>query len=503
MALQHQTTRKALKALATLVSGMLLVACASTPFSDRETSAPVAPDGNSTTTAPDMGTHRAAEVAQAAILLGRVSLIEPLIRPFSTEKALISLVLKSSFGFAQRVAIDAVRFQALEDEPLPPIVPRRGMDLDAWETELAGIAGTSTTGTVHFLVDGDEFFPRLLETIKAAEESVDIRTYIFDNDDYAVKVADLLKKRSEDVDVKVLLDGIGAILGTRVDPDEISEAFRPPLEMRSHLRQDSDVRVRTSGNPFLTGDHTKTTIIDGKLAFLGGMNIGREYRYEWHDLMMEVTGPVVDLLQRDSDVAWAKASWLGDLAMFARVLTPMHRRAGDEGVPLTILTTRDHDSQLYRAQLAAIRRSQSFIYVENPYFSDDVILFELARARRRGVDVRVILPDDGNHQAQNYSNELAINTMLRHGIRVYLYPSMSHVKVAVYDGWACFGSANFDKLSLQINEELNLGTSDPEIVDELMTRIFSPDFERSQELTAPRETDWMHRIAEIVSDEIL
>jgi cardiolipin synthase len=93
--------------------------------------------------------------------------------------------------------------------------------------------------------------------------------------------------------------------------------------------------------------------------------------------------------------------------------------------------------------------------------------------------------------------------MLRHGIRVYLYPSMSHVKVAVYDGWACFGSANFDKLSLQINEELNLGTSDPEIVDELMTRIFSPDFERSQELTAPRETDWMHRIAEIVSDEIL
>ena len=233
------------------------------------------------------------------------------------------------------------------------------------------------------------------------------------------------------------------------------------------------------------------------------MNIGRAYRYEWHDMMAEVTGPVVDLLQRDSDVAWSKASWLGDLAMFARTLTPMRRRADDIGVPLTILTTRDHDSQLYRAQLAAIRRSQSYIYIENPYFSDDVVLFELAKARRRGVDVRVILPDDGNHRAQNYSNELAINTMLRNGIRVYLYPGMSHIKAAVYDGWACFGSANFDKLSLQINEELNLGTSDPGVVADLLERVFTVDFELSEELTTPIPTDWTHRLAEFVSDEVL
>ena len=123
--------------------------------------------------------------------------------------------------------------------------------------------------------------------------------------------------------------------------------------------------------------------------------------------------------------------------------------------------------------------------------------------RRRGVDVRVILPDDGNHRAQNYSNELAINTMLRNGIRVYLYPGMSHIKAAVYDGWACFGSANFDKLSLQINEELNLGTSDPDIVSELLERVFIPDFELSEELTTPLPTDWTHRLAEFVSDEVL
>ena len=244
-------------------------------------------------------------------------------------------------------------------------------------------------------------------------------------------------------------------------------------------------------------------VIDRHVAFLGGMNIGGVYRYEWHDLMMEVTGPVVDLLQKDSDVAWSKASWFGDLAMFARVITPMKKRAGEGGVPLTILTTRDHDSQLYRAQLEAIRRSQSYIYIQNPYFSDDVILFELAKARRRGVDVRVILPDDGNHQSHNYSNEVAINTMLENGIGVYLYPGMSHVKAAVYDGWACFGSANFDKLSLQINEELNLGTSDPGIVNEILSRVFVPDFAISTPVTTPIPTRGIHTIAEFVSDELL
>ena len=119
------------------------------------------------------------------------------------------------------------------------------------------------------------------------------------------------------------------------------------------------------------------------------------------------------------------------------------------------------------------------------------------------MDVRVILPNEGNHEAHNYSNQIAINAMLRHGIRVYSYPGMSHVKAAIYDGWACFGSANFDKLSLQINEELNLGTSDPSIVDELLTRVFDPDFAISEEITEPREVDWTHRVAEFVSDEIL
>jgi cardiolipin synthase len=453
--------------------------------------------------AATLQTRRASTVAHGTILVFKSALIEPLIRPFSTYKALYSLVLKSTASFSRRVAIDTVQFDRLESQPIPEIADRPGMDLVAWEELLDSLAGTATKGTVRFLIDGGEFFPRLHETIEEAEESIDIRTYIFDNDDVAVEIADRLRARSEELDVRVLLDGIGALLGTQVDPEGMPHDFRPPISMPSYLERGSSVKVRTSGNPWLTGDHTKSTIIDGRIAFLGGMNIGREYRYDWHDLMVEVRGPIVDLLQRDLDIAWSKAGWLGDLSMTYRALTEPEKLAEDIGEPVRVLVTRDHDSQIYRAQLAAIRRAQRYIYIENSYFSDDATLYELAKARRRGVDVRVILPDDGNHAPLNYSNQVAINVMLRNGIRVYLYPGMSHVKAMVVDGWASVGSANFDKLSLQINEELNIATSNPAVVDDLMQRVFSRDFAASDEITEPRDLSLMHHLAEFVSDELL
>lgn len=448
-------------------------------------------------------TRRAATAAHATILLGKAAYIEPLVRPFSTLKALYSLVIKSTASFARRMAIGTIQFARLENYPIPEVTQGPGMDLVAWEAELDQLAGTATRGTVRFLIDGPEFFPRLLETIEAAEESIDVRTYIFDNDDYAVSIADLLRERSEDVDVRVLLDGIGALLGTQVDPEGMPTDFRPPISMPSYLERGSEVKVRTSGNPWLTGDHTKSTIIDGKVAFLGGMNIGREYRYTWHDIMVEVSGPIVDVLQRDLDIAWSKAGWLGDAAMLVRWMRSARQRADDVGDPVRVLVTRDHDSQIYRAKLGAIRRAQSFIYIENSYFSDDTILLELAKARRRGVDVRVILPADGNHAPLNYSNQVAINVMLQNEIRVFLYPGMSHVKAAIIDGWAIVGSANFDKLSLQINEELNIATTNPEAVADLMERVFLRDFAISEEIDSPADLNWTHRFAEFVSDELL
>ena len=96
-----------------------------------------------------------------------------------------------------------------------------------------------------------------------------------------------------------------------------------------------------------------------------------------------------------------------------------------------------------------------------------------------------------------HSNVLVANAMLRNGIRVYINPGMSHLKAAIYDGWACLGSANLDNLSLRTNREMNLATSHPPAVDELFRRVFAPDMETSAELTEPLPSNWADYLAEL------
>ena len=449
--------------------------------------------------------RKAAGVSQAAVLYGRAVYIDPINRPISNAASLGSFALKSATGFFRRLSIDTVQQPFLDNVSIADVGYGAGMDLEQWEKDLDTIVGhKSSTGTIDFLVDGDQYFTRLLESISEAEESIDIRTYIFDNDDYAVEVADILKEQSHGVKVRIQLDALGNLLAMQADAKSLPTGYSNPVSISQYLRTGSKVKVRSRANPYMyMGDHTKTTIIDGKTAFVGGMNIGREYRYEWHDLMMEVSGPVVDQLQYDSDKAWARASIFGDVANFLRILGGKKRRAANEGYPVRTLYTRNFDSQIYRAQLAAIRRAQSYILIENSYFSDDLITYELAKARRRGVDVRVILPQDGNHGLLNASNRVAVNTLLDNGIRVFSYPGMSHVKAAVFDGWACVGSANFDKLSLEVNKELNLATSDQETVNRLLDEVFIPDLAMSEEVTEHVEVTFAQLLTEKAVDELL
>ena len=240
-----------------------------------------------------------------------------------------------------------------------------------------------------------------------------------------------------------------------------------------------------------------------RVAFTGGMNIGREYRYVWHDMMVETRGPVVDILGREFYDAWAYAGPAGDVGYFFHKLKAQREVAEDVGHPMRVLFTRTGDAEIFRAQREAIRNAKRYIFIQNAYFSDDAMLYELARARRRGVDVRVILPLVSNHGAMNQSNVLAANAMLEHGIRVFLYPGMSHIKAAVFDGWACLGSANWDKLSFRTNRELNLATSYPEAVDELLDRIFTEDFASSVELTEAFPARWSDHLMELVADYAL
>ena len=394
----------------------------------------------------------------------------------------------------------------LEAEPIPEINDGPGMDLNEWEAQLDEITDRpATTGTIDYLIDGEEFFTRFIDAVTTAKNSINIRTYIFDNDDFAEKIGEMLRRRSDEgIEVKILLDGLGTIVATGADDESMPEDYEAPESVRLFLESDSDIEVRQSKNPWLVaGDHVKTTIIDKQLAFTGGMNIGREYRYVWHDLMMEVRGPVVDILTDEFNNAWAHAGPMGDAGYMFHRLKPNADEAEDLGYPLRVLHTRPGSPEIFNAQRAAIRNARNYIYIENAYLTDDAMLYELAKARRRGVDVRVILPLVGNHGPINRSNALAVNAMLEHGIRVFVYPGMSHVKAAVFDGWACLGSANWDKLSFRTNKELNIATSHPEAVERLLERVFVADVAHSIELTEPFPERWSDHLLEIVADYLL
>lgn len=444
---------------------------------------------------------RGSQIAQSTGHLAQSHLGALMTRPVSSMYRLLFV--------AKDAAVETVRptwLVTLESEQIPAISQGPGMDLELWEAELDTITGRpATRGTIDYLVDGEAYFVRLIDAITTAKKSVDIRTYIFDNDDFAEKIAQLLRRRAaEGIDTRILLDGLGTIVATAADDDTLPKDYQAPESVRQFLEENSDIEVRQSRNPWLVaGDHVKTTVIDGKVAFAGGMNIGREYRYVWHDLMMELRGPVVNELNNEFNKAWAHAGILGDAGYALQRLKPNPDTADEAGFPLRVLHTRPSSPEIFNAQRAAIRNARKSIWIQNAYLTDDAMLYELAKARRRGVDVRVILPLVGNHGPVNKSNALAANAMLEHGIRVFLYSGMSHVKAAVIDGWACLGSANWDKLSFRTNKELNIATSHPEYVANLLRQVFIPDFEKSVELTEPFPERWSDRLAEVISDYLL
>ncbi len=392
-------------------------------------------------------------------------------------------------------------------EPPPPLYAGPGMDMAAWEKELDELVpARRSRGRVEFLIDGEQFFPALIKSVENATRSVDVLVYIFGADEYAVTIANVLKERSSSVRVRVLMDEMGSLFGGGTIPPQskVPPGFKHPGDIKSYLTSGSHVQVRASANPWLTSDHRKCIIIDGKQAYVGGMNIGWNYRYEWHDMMVRLTGPVVGRLEKDYGEAWAHAGILGDFAyawvcLFGRT----HPRKNEvaDGIEIRPLRTSTGHMEIYRTQMEAIRRAKGYIYIENAYFSDNSILRELIRARQRGVDVRVILPAKNDSGVMQTGNLIMANEMVRHGIRVFAYPGMTHAKAAIYDGWACLGSANLEKMSLRVSQELDVAFSDAATVNRLKRDLFEADFNRAREIREPVPMNWLDSFVKAFSDQ--
>lgn len=407
------------------------------------------------------------------------SVARPIKEPVSTLHRVIMLTAGMLGGLI------AAPFEAISsggDKPAVPLAADGGMDLAAWEKALDGLTGTrQTLGTAQFMIDGDGFYPVLYDAIAGAEKSVDVRLYIFDTDDVALDVADRLKGRAGEVRTRVLLDGLGSSWASGARPDTLPAGHHAPLSIAAYLREESAVTVRMQANPLMAGDHTKSIVIDGERAFLGGMNVGREYRYEWHDMMVELRGPVVAGIRRDFESTWDRASLFGDISWLFGSLTRKTIRNGGDGAPMRLLATRPGDDQIRRARFAAFERAQRYIFVQTPYLADDAAVDRLAAAARRGVDVRVILPEVNDSALMDYSNREAAQTLLAAGARIYIYPGFTHAKAMLADGWAMFGSSNMDWLSHSVNHEMDVATSDPDIAGRLKHDLFMADFRRARE----------------------
>jgi cardiolipin synthase len=237
------------------------------------------------------------------------------------------------------------------------------------------------------------------------------------------------------------------------------------------------------------------------------MNIGREYRVEWHDLMVEVTGPIVSSFEAGFERHWAHEGPLGDAAYLAEWLSqaPLHPSnppTSGPWIPVRRLPTRTLWKPFSAAVQKSIHDAKSYIYVENSYLFDRRIIRALVRARYRGVDVRVILPRVNDFKAGARSNLVTANFLLKNGVRVFFYPGMTHVKALMVDDWACVGSGNLNHLSLRLTQEDNIATSDPDFTNRLRRQLFEPDFVHSYELTEPIPVNWLDLLADLAAENL-
>lgn len=419
--------------------------------------------------------------------------------PVSAVGRLLNLTVRAVLGLAD---LGVPKFK----NPPPPVADRPGMDLAAWDQQLDRMGFARDLGSLRLLINGEQFYPQFERRLLEARNRIDLLVCIFDRDDVAVGVADLLKSRSATVPVRVVIDRMNSQGSGNTPPaTPMAPGFVPPESIGAYLERDSKVRVRPFLNPWFSSDHSKLFLIDGQYAYVGGMNLGREYRYEWHDLMVEVSGPVVAQFQDDFERSWAHASLLGDLAYAERVLFGARPRPAPaspgEWTTVRRMYTRTGNAQIRRAVMEALERAQRSIFIENSYFYDGRIIGALARARHRGVDVRIVIPSDSDFGGADSSNFVKANYLLGQGVRVYIYPGMTHVKALLVDGWTCLGSANFNRLSMVFNQEVNIATADPTTVDAVRTQLFEVDFAKSRELREPIQVSWTDQFAEYIMNQ--
>ena len=336
---------------------------------------------------------------------------------------------------------------------------------------------------VDLLRDGARAYPRMLEAIAGARRFILLETYVFSDDFVGQRFARALaSKAREGVDVRVLYDSLGS-------RPTLRDFFGGMRSQGVRVLAFHPIRPLLHGFRYRSRNHRKVLIIDGRTAFVGGLNLSREYAAledgggGWRDTEIELEGPAAADLARLSLDYWPKERKHNSPPTIRMVRAPEQ----ENGSPVMILgSSRLRDRfRISRNLRFAFRQARRRIWIANPVFLPSRALREeLRRAAERGVDVRLLVPRTSDVPPALYASQRLYERYLRWGIRLFEWPGpMMHAKTAVVDTlWSTVGSYNMDSLSLLLNDELTAVIFNRDFGARLEA-MFREDFGACRELT--------------------
>ncbi len=322
---------------------------------------------------------------------------------------------------------------------------------------------------IELLENGEQFFPAVFEAIRAARAEVIVETFIVHEDKVGWQLhEELVNAAKRGVQVDVMVDGFGSMaLGRKF----IEEFVAAGARLRTF-----DPSRRILGITFgvLRRMHRKLVIVDGSTAFVGGINFSADHLADFgpgakQDYAVRVDGPVVDDIRRFAVNAIAPSERRRPARLPAAT-----KSQGSASVHFVTRDNVEHHNDIERHYRAAIRTARKSIVIANAYFFPGYLLLrELRRAARRGVEVRLVLQGEPDMLIAKVAASLLYEHLQQDGVHIHEYCKRPlHGKVAVVDDeWSTVGSSNLDPLSLSLNLEANLVIKDRAFAAQLRRRL--------------------------------
>jgi len=367
---------------------------------------------------------------------------------------------------------------------------------------LAGLTlGSASDGNAVEIIENGSFFDALLGEIDSAERSVHLETFLWKEGALGDRLARALAGRARaGVTVRVLLDANGC---RRMGKD----AERRLLDSGCELAKFHPWRPWNIG-VFDERDHRKITVVDGRVAFVGGHCIVDEWlgnaedERHYGDLSVRVRGPIVNVIQGAFSENWVGETgkvFVGD-DVFPR-LEP----AGDVTIHAAFVKPENSAPAVKIHHHVAICCARKRIWIQNPYFIPEPAAIDaMAAAVARGVDIRVLMPaaSGSDNPIVQHAGHRNFEKMLRSGVRLFEFPkTLLHQKVMTIDSeWSSVGSSNFDDRSFETNDEIALGILDAGTARQL-DAIFEKYARHAREI---RLEEWKRRpLAHKLVDQLL